>query len=108
MIAGVAHENVEIALTAMDAQVRKIAEGKYNDELFNSSIKSAVYVNKSIYDSLHSIIRYYSNNIMRGVNIDSKASLNYLFSIRKEDVEAIASKTRIKTIYKVTGGINEK
>jgi len=108
IIAGVAHENVEIALTAMDAQVRKIADGQYDDELFKSSIASGVFANKSIYDSLHSIIRYYSNNIMRGVNIDSKASLNYLFSIKKEDIEKIASEVSISTIYKVSGGINEK
>lgn len=100
--AGVAHENVEIAENAMKEQVDKIAKGEFTMEMFNSAVVSCAYSYRCIPDNLHSIIRYYANSNIRGIDLSVNDSMHYLGNITREDIMDIARKLELHTIYILT------
>jgi riboflavin kinase/FMN adenylyltransferase len=100
--AGVAHENIEIAESAMKEQVVKVANGEFTKEMFDSAVISCAYSYRCIPDNLHSIIRYYANSNIRGLDLSVNDSMHYLGSITREDVMDIARKLELQTVFRLT------
>jgi riboflavin kinase / FMN adenylyltransferase len=105
LMAGVSHENADIAVEEMSKQVQIIAEGRYEEELFKNSIQSIEFIYRSIPDSLHSIVRFYANQWVRGIHLTPSDSLKFLESVTGDDVIRLAKDANLKVVYRL---INNK
>lgn len=99
LLAGVSDDKCDEAVESMDDQIRKIADRDYGDDLLKNSITSAEFSYKSAQDNLHSVIRFYSENMVRGIYMPLSEALNFVRYIKRDDVQEIAGKLSMGASY---------
>lgn len=102
LVAGVAHENVDIAINAMKEQVERIARQDFDDALFDSAMESVSYSYRSLMDDLNSMIHYYSNGMTSGRNVSIKEALLLMTDFSPKTISKIASELELSVVYKLT------
>ncbi len=106
LVAGVAHENVEVAIDAMKEQVRRLAENEYQDNLFDSAIESVSYSYRALSDDLHSMVHYYSSAMISGRNVSISDALIFVKNFDRQSISDIAKKLETSVVYVLTNDKN--
>ena len=102
LVAGVAPENVQIAVDAMKAQVERIADDDFDDSLFQSALESISYSFRVVADDLHSMLFYYANAITGGRNVSLSDALVFLKDFTRQDIVQIAKNLELSVTYILT------
>ncbi len=96
---GIEIANYEKALEIIKSQLEDMRKGKFTNEDIENSKKGIISSVKSIEDEQDTTIMYFFGQELTGTNVQISEYIEKIQNINKEQIEKIANKIRVNTIY---------
>lgn len=96
---GIEISNYEKALELIKKQIEDMKNGEFTKEEVENAKKGIISAIKTINDEQDSIIIYYFGQELTNTNVSIKQYMDEILSVNYEDVENIAKKVYVNTIY---------
>ncbi len=104
--AGVRLDSVDQAIELSQAQVVRIINDEFSDDLFQSAITMLINGIYKTDDSNRRMIDSQYRRLILNEDYDTDGLIQLVKTISRQDVVAVASKLKLNTIYKVVGDKN--
>lgn len=104
--AGVRLDSVDQAIELSQAQVVRIINDEFSDDLFQSAITMLINGIYKTDDSNRRMIDSQYRRLILNEDYDTDGLIQLIKTISRQDVVAVASKLKLNTIYKVVGDKN--
>ncbi len=106
--AGIDKKNAELAEREILASLDEIREGKISDAEFYAAQKSLGFYYTQLYDSPHSLARFYRIRSLFGVNSTPESELSAIKQTTREQVSSLALRIKYDTAFTLYGTQNSE